>query len=147
LPIVETKRSFGCIPADELWGLLREFQRYPDFAEHVISVEITKEGPAYKESAWVVLFNGNQLRWSERDYIDDKNHVISFEQIDGDLAVWRGTLSVSTKPECTATYVVEFNLGVPSLDDLLNPLGVQAVRVNCEQILDAVARQFAVVAS
>jgi uncharacterized membrane protein len=147
LPIVEIRRSFGKATENELWATLREFERYPEFAEHVVSVEILKEGADYKESTWVVLFNGNQLRWSERDYIDDTNRTIRFEQIDGDLAVWRGTLSMTVRPECTATYVVEFDLGVPALADLLNPLGIQAVRVNCEQILDAVARQLAVVAS
>lgn len=147
MPIVEVKRSFEHVPASEVWAVLREFQHYPEFAEHVLSVEIVSEKRDYKESTWVVLFNGNQLRWSERDHIDDERQVISFEQIEGDLAVWRGTLSVAKNPECNAIYTVEFDLGVPALAELLNPLGIQAVKANCEQILEAAARQLTVIPS
>jgi uncharacterized membrane protein len=144
MPIVEVERSFGHAAVDHIWALLKEFHRYPDFAEHVVSVSIVKNEHNYKESDWIVLLNGNQLSWSERDYIDEGNRRISFEQISGDIAVWRGTLSLTNGPDCRATYVIEFDLGIPALADLLNPLGVRAVKTNCEQFLDAVARQLVV---
>jgi uncharacterized membrane protein len=147
MPAVEIKRSFESVPAGHVWAVLREFQHYPEFAEHVISVEIVKEERDHKESNWVVLFNGNELRWSERDYVDDDNRTISFEQIEGDISVWRGTLNVAQEPQCTAIYNVEFDLGVPALAELLNPLAIRAVKLNCEQILAAVAKQLTVVPS
>ena len=141
MPTVVTTRSFGAAPPAELWAVLRCFDRYPQFMEHVISVDILSEGVGVKESAWVVLFNGNELRWTERDEIDDAAQEVRFEQIDGDLALWRGVLQVHGGRETIATYTVEFDLGVPALSSLLNPLGERAVRVNCDQILEAAAGQ------
>lgn len=144
MPIVETMHSFGSIPASEVWDILRQFERYPEFAEHIIKVDIISENSDYKESKWIVLFNGNQLQWSERDYIDDRSKVIRFEQIEGDLAIWRGSLSVADGSECIATYCVEFDLGVPALESLLNPLGTRAIKLNCEKILEAAERTLGV---
>lgn len=136
MPTIESSRTFDGISVDIIWDILRRFDLYPQFMEHVVSVDITVNEPAYKESSWVVLFNGNELRWCERDHIDDKQRMIRFEQIEGDLSVWEGSFRVEAHPT-RATYSVTFDLGVPALAGLLNPLGERAVRTNCEQILEA----------
>jgi uncharacterized membrane protein len=139
MAIVETQRSYGATPVDRVWRVLRTFERYPDFMDHVVSVELLQDDVNFKRSAWVVLFNGNELAWTEEDFIDDDARRIRFEQIDGDLAVWRGILEVTRERDTVARYRVEFDLGIPALADLLHPLGERAIESNCRQMLDAVA--------
>lgn len=139
MPVVVTSRDFPNLSAERVWQKVRAFREYASFMDHVISIEILEDHGAQLTSSWVVLFNGNELTWTERDVIDDSRRCIEFSQIEGDLEVWRGKVEVCGDKSSSACYTVEFDLGVPALADLLHPLGKKAIEENCKQMLESIA--------
>ena len=139
MPVVVTNRDFPNLSADRVWQKVRAFRDYASFMEHVLSIDILEDHGERLISSWVVLFNGNELRWTEHDFVDDTRRRVEFSQIEGDLEVWRGHVEVLGDESSSACYTVEFDLGVPALADLLHPLGKKAIEENCRQMLDSIA--------
>lgn len=138
LPTVTISKLMQCSDADRIWQIARRLTDYPNFMDQVISVELVAEDV----TAWSVLFNGNELRWTERDHFDEVNRRATFEQIEGDLGSWSGAFEAFATPGGTVgTYQMSFDLGIPALAELLHPLAEQAIRANCEQMLNEINRQ------
>jgi hypothetical protein len=77
------------------------------------------------------------MKWSERDRLDIDALVHSFELIEGDPLVFRGTWRAEADGErCRLTHEAEFDLGMPSLGHVLDPMAVEAL----EDALASVAR-------
>ncbi|MCO5060340.1 MAG: hypothetical protein M9905_21190, partial [Rhizobiaceae bacterium] len=65
--------------------------------------------------------------------------LIEFEQIDGDLEVWKGKWELLRDGDnLSAALTVDFDIGIPSLSEILDPIGERAIRANCRQMLDAI---------
>ena len=132
------------VSCEQVWATIVRIDAYPAFMDQVVAVEVLHGGRGQdgveRESAWTALFNGNELRWTQRDRTDGANHTLYFEQIEGDLAVWRGSTKVApVSGGACVVYEIEFDLGVPALAHLLHPLAERAIRANCEQMLSALA--------
>lgn len=141
MPVVETRHRFDGVNASEVWSILREIENYPQIMPNVRSVRFVDSPNGGMESEWRVRFSGNEFRWRERDDIDDTALRLSFSQIEGDLAQWKGEVRVLAEPFVEAVYKVEFDLGIPVLSALLHPLGERAVRESCEQMMIAVEKR------
>lgn len=132
----------GDADAERVWQIARRLTDYPKFMDQVISVDHAEGNGSDLVTAWVVLFNGNELRWTERDHFDDDRRRATFDQIEGDLGSWSGSFEARTTADGTVgVYQMSFDLGIPALADLLHPLAEQAIRANCEQMLDEIARR------
>lgn len=94
MPTVVTSRDFPELSVDRVWQKLRAFRDYASFMDHVLAIDILEDHGEQLISSWVVLFNGNELRWTEHDFIDDSRRRVEFSQIEGDLEVWRGQVEV-----------------------------------------------------
>ncbi len=139
---VITSCQIASVDEKIVWDIIKAIERYPDFMEHVVEVEVLHDDQGVRDSTWTVLFNGNRLRWTERAQIDDDRYEVGFEQLDGDLAAWRGKTSISRDGAAVvATFDIEFDVGVPALAELITPLAEQAVRTNCEQMLQAITKR------
>lgn len=89
-------------------------------------------------SRWDVAFRGGILRWTESDVIDTENRVYTFEQIDGDLAVFRGSWTVKDLADGAHIVFEEaFDLGMPSLAAMLDPVAQRALQANIVELIDA----------
>ena len=115
------------------------FDRYPDTMPDVLSVRFHERDEHVALSTWVVLLNGSELTWTERDEFEPCGRIV-FDQTDGDLEVFRGQWVL--EPEGDGVVValdVEFDLGIPSLAPVLDPIGIQAIRKNTQRMLGASA--------
>ena len=64
---------------------------------------------------------------------------IEFDQIEGDLELFRGEWRLERMGDgVEITLDVEFDVGIPSLASVLNPIGIQAIRANSRQMLNAI---------
>lgn len=136
MPRVVIERLMKEVDPNAVWDIARNLLAYPSFMDQVLSVEPYAVGPERNGTSWVVLFNGNELRWIEEDHYFESERRMTFHQIEGDLAEWRGSFSVICENGTTVgRYEVEFDLGIPALADVLHPLGERAIRANCEQML------------
>lgn len=145
VPRVIIERRMWGASLERIWEHASRLTDYPRFMDQVLEVsEIGIDG-VDRATSWVVLLNGNELRWIEEDLYDHEGRRLSFRQIDGDLAEWRGSFEARNDGDAVvARYDVEFDLGVPALADVLHPLGEVAIRSNCAQMLeelDAQSRQ------
>jgi ribosome-associated toxin RatA of RatAB toxin-antitoxin module len=143
MPTVDVSLTLNA-SADEVWGVVTDVESYPDCMDSVQSVTITTgAGTRNRTADWSVLLRGSVLRWSEREELDDEQQVITFEQVDGDLALfsgyWRVTPDASERS--TVTLHVDFEIGIPLLADMLNPVAATALDENARQMLHALERR------
>lgn len=144
MPDVNSSLAMGAMDRDVLWRTLCDFERYPDFMQDVLEVRVDRRTATEIVSHWRVLLNGSELSWTERDLLTD-DHRIVFEQTDGDLEVWQGQWRIvaaeggGLKVELDVT----FDLGIPSLAEVLHPIGERAIRANSRQMLEGIRTRVA----
>ena len=113
-------------------------ENFPEFMPDVESVNILKREDHGTVSEWVTNVEGTSIIWTEEDLFDDKNRVISYRLLEGDLEKFEGTWRFL--PEGSGTRVilgVDFEFGMPSLTELIGPTLELKVRENCTMMLEA----------
>ncbi|MFD4183753.1 type II toxin-antitoxin system RatA family toxin [Rhodococcus sp. NPDC058514] len=138
MPVINIEREAGNITAGELFSKIVDFESYPRIAESVLEVAILDRDGDTCTTRWDVAFRGGVLRWTESDVIDTENLAFTFEQIEGDLEMFRGSWTVHDVPEGGARIVFEakFDLGMPSLAPMLDPIALQELQANVIEMID-----------
>ncbi|MFG2127160.1 type II toxin-antitoxin system RatA family toxin [Streptomyces sp. NPDC048751] len=122
--------------ADQVFDRIRDFERYSDHTDAVREVTVTADEAGTVDSAWAVNFRGGVLTWTERDVIDPTARHITFEQLTGDFARFVGTWDVrQTGPDVVVLFSCEFDMGIPSLEPIINPVAMRALSDSIELIL------------
>jgi ribosome-associated toxin RatA of RatAB toxin-antitoxin module len=124
MPRITIEATTAGRPPDAVFSAITDFERFPDVAEDIRSITVSREGPATVATEWVVAFRGGEMRWTQRDQLDRESRTVAFEMIEGDSDVWEGTWSVTSEG---VRFVVDFDLGLPALADQLNPLAERAL--------------------
>ncbi|MFD3677098.1 type II toxin-antitoxin system RatA family toxin [Streptomyces sp. NPDC058613] len=134
-------------PAADAWRAVTRLEDYADYMENVESVTVlgASESGA-RTSEWSVLLKGSVLEWVEEDELDEANRVMSFSQTSGDLDEFTGYWRVDDRGDGTSVVVfsVDFEIGIPLLADMLNPVAAKALRENSEHMLRAIERRITV---
>lgn len=113
-----------------------DFGRWPAASDSVRSVEVATQEDGSEISEWEVIFREGLLRWTERDWIDLGANRAVFELIEGDPHLFNGTWDVTPGTDgSTLTFDAEFDLGMPSLAHVLDPIAVEAVEDAIESVL------------
>jgi ribosome-associated toxin RatA of RatAB toxin-antitoxin module len=132
-------------PIDKVWELVRNIEEYPRFMQPVREVKILSRSGDITDAEWSVELKGSLLQWSERETCREADHRIDFVQIEGDLEKFEGHWDLKTLDD-GATEVelrVDFEIGIPMLRDMLNPVAEKALRENAITMLRAFARDLA----
>lgn len=133
---VRITADLGQSAAQEAFGVLSDFERYPSLTDAVRSVTITAENEGKVASTWEVTFRSGVLRWSEEDDIDAQAMTIHFNQLEGDFAEFTGVWEVEPAAGgCTVQFIASFDLGMPSLGEIIDPIAEHALRENIAKIL------------
>jgi len=118
---------------------ISDFAAYPDLTDAVEKVVVHPPAPdGSVVSEWLVHFRKGLLHWTERDVIDHAGRTISFTQTIGDFDVFEGRWAVT--PEGAGSRVLfeaSFDLGMPTLAELLDPVADATLRDNILRITDA----------
>jgi ribosome-associated toxin RatA of RatAB toxin-antitoxin module len=128
------------VPAERVWTAMLDIESFPDYMPNVLRTEVVSLGDdgTRRVSAWSARLKGSVLEWVEDEHIDHGRRCIEFTQIDGDLDVFQGTWQVvdgESDGETTVRLQAEFEIGIPLLADMLNPVAARALRDNQEQML------------
>ena len=76
------------------------------------------------------------LAWTERDVVDPAARRIDFEQVDGDFVVFTGVWAVEPDGDgVTVRFTASFDLGMPSLAPMVDPIAVRTLVDNVQAIL------------
>lgn len=143
MPNVRIERDVNA-PADQLWRTILDVERYPDSMESVRSVEILAEESQQKRRiAWSVSLKGSILEWEEVEQIDHEALSVVFHQLAGDMQHLEGTwrLTRLSTDQTRVTLNVSFEIGIPLLAEMLNPVAERSFYENCDEMLNGVERE------
>jgi ribosome-associated toxin RatA of RatAB toxin-antitoxin module len=120
-----------------VYARISDFARYPELTETVRDVDLhPPQADGSIVSEWTVAFRSGLLRWTERDVLDPVALSISFTQLAGDFETFCGTWTVEPVADGTAiTFEAVFDLGIPSLAEILDPVAETTLRSNILVIL------------
>ncbi len=87
-------------------------------------------------SGWTVAFRDGLMRWTERDTFSPATLSIAFEQLSGDFETFEGSWACEPHRDgTTVTFRASFDLGIPTLAEILDPVAESTLRTNIEKIL------------
>lgn len=129
--------------AERVWEAVLDIERYPDSMENVRSVRILEEDGNEQRSAWSIVLKGSILEWEERDVIEPEAMTMRFHQLSGDLSSFDGQWQVISRGPglATASFSVSFEIGIPLLAEMLNPVAARSLEENCREMLGGVERK------
>ncbi|MEV1010470.1 SRPBCC family protein [Streptomyces sp. NPDC049881] len=139
MPRVEVDLPIAAPPA-AAWAAVVDVEAYPACMESVEEVAVVARPDArHRTTSWSVRLQGSVLRWTEDEVIDAPARRFDFRQVSGDLGAFAGHWAVSPGPGAgsTVSLHVDFDIGIPLLADMLNPVAADALRENAAQMLDA----------
>ncbi|MEV6545882.1 SRPBCC family protein [Streptomyces sp. NPDC051665] len=116
--------------ATHVFDRVQDYERYTEYTDTVRSVTVTPDGADSDtvESAWEVRFRSGLLRWTERDVMDPVARRITFDQLTGDFASFAGTWDITQAgTDVSVLFTCEFDLGIPSLEPIINPVAMRAL--------------------
>lgn len=123
---------------DEVWRIVADLESYPATMPDVLSVRYLERRDNVARSEWCVLLNGSELSWIEHDVFEPMS-AIHFCQIEGDLEIFRGSWRLERMRRGVRIELrTEFDIGIPSLAEVLNPIGIHAIQANSHQMLSSI---------
>ena len=141
MPYIELA-AFARGEAGRAYEMAKKMEEYPKFMENLESVKVIEQGPGYTITDWVAKVDGNDFKWQEKDVFDDENMTITYKQTAGDLKKFEGQWRFTKEPEGTRiTLTVDFEMGIPVLAVMLNPILKKKVKSNSEAMLEGIKKQ------
>jgi coenzyme Q-binding protein COQ10 len=128
-------------PVNRVWEVVNDIESFPRLMKHVRSVQVTERGPNYRVSAWEVELKGCIMRWTEREEISAAQHRIDYHQVEGEMETFEGCwqLEPETYETTRVMLSVQFNIGIPMLCQMLNPICERAIRDSSQGMLLSLA--------
>ncbi len=143
MPDVQIERAVNA-PLEQVWRAVTDVERYPESMESVRSVRITSvESPERRRIAWSVSLKGSILEWEEDEQLDHDAHTVEFRQLAGDMEWLEGDWRlISTGPATTHVRLqVSFEIGIPLLAEMLNPVAERSFHENCDEMIRGVEHE------
>ncbi|MGF7233573.1 MAG: type II toxin-antitoxin system RatA family toxin [Frankia sp.] len=145
MPIVYVQTRISAPPA-ATWKVVCDLEQYPRYMTDVRSI-VTSGPPVagIRTSSWSVSLRGSILEWTERDQLDEQRLRVEFEQLDGDLERFSGYWQIRPVPNdrqlSDVFFYVDFEIGIPLLADMLNPIAKRSLQDNSVRMLGALEDQ------
>ncbi|KJS63678.1 type II toxin-antitoxin system RatA family toxin [Streptomyces rubellomurinus] len=139
MPHVEVELPIAA-PPELVWAAVVDVESYQHCMESVDEVVVVERTDAcHRTTAWSVRLEGSVLRWTEAEVIDPAARRFDFRQLTGDLGEFSGHWAVRQAADGGSLVVLcaDFDIGIPLLAEMLNPIAADALRENAEQMLTA----------
>jgi hypothetical protein len=138
MPVMQIRAFIDGVDAGDALRLVTDYRRWPEASEAVCSVAVRQTGDRVAVSDWEVTFRGGRMRWTERDVFDPDALEQRFTLIEGDPYDFAGVWSaIRRNGGCALRLVGEFDLGMPSLRHVLDPIAVEALEDAITEVLCA----------
>ena len=122
-----------------IYPILKDMEKYPEFMKDLVSVRVLSRDNNTTITHWISNVDGRIIEWKEQDVFDDENMHIAYCQLEGDLKKMQGEWILQPFTEGTEIKLtVDFDLGIPMLSGLLNPILKSKVRSNGNNMLEAI---------
>jgi len=133
-------------PIERVWDSVLDVESYEESMDNVRWVRLVGSDDEHTRRAeWSVLLKGSILEWEEEEQLDHDAHKVVFKQLRGDLEFFDGywTLEELGPNETRAHFEVEFEIGIPMLAEMLNPVAQRALEENGTEMLRGLERSVA----
>ncbi len=137
-PLVLVSAHHPSLPPEDAFDILRDFHRHALMSDAVRSVELEEAPDGSVISHWEVNFRNGILVWSEFDEFDPSTNTVRFQRRDGDPEDFEGAWSSRVDPSgrgCILKFEANFEIGIPTLSEMLDPLAARTLRENVIQTL------------
>ncbi|MDC0771981.1 type II toxin-antitoxin system RatA family toxin [Streptomyces sp. HD] len=125
----------GSEPA-AVYHRITDFRRYPELTDTVRDVRVDALPDGSVVSDWTVSFRGGLMRWRERDTFAPDTLSLTFEQLSGDFQTFEGSWRCEPRDGGTlVVFTASFDLGIPTLAEILDPVAESTLRTNIARIL------------
>jgi ribosome-associated toxin RatA of RatAB toxin-antitoxin module len=124
-------------PAEHVWNAVCDVRSFPDIMEPVRSLTVLEEQGDVLVVAWEIELDGAILKWIDREQRDHASRTVHYCQIEGDLAQFEGYWQVRELESgfSEACMAVRFEIGIPMLREMLDPIAVRVLRENVQKML------------
>jgi hypothetical protein len=113
-----------------------DFARWAEASDSVRSVTVDPQSDGSEITRWEVSFHQGLLRWTERDRLFADELRATFRLIEGDPHVFEGEWVAEADGDVAVlSFDADFDLGMPSLSHVLDPIAVEAVEDAIESVL------------
>ncbi|WP_027658997.1 type II toxin-antitoxin system RatA family toxin [Salinispora fenicalii] len=120
----------------DVYAKLRDLTSYPRYTDAVREVRVVALDEHRVQSHWSVNFRNGVLCWTEHDAFDDVARTIEFTQTDGDFHRFDGTWTLrQDRGDVVVRFACTFDLGMPSLAAIIDPIAREALVENVQLIL------------
>lgn len=128
--------------ARQAYEIAKNMEDYPKFMENLESVKVVERGKNYTITDWVAIVDGREFKWQEKDVFNDEKMLITYKQTAGDLKKFEGQWTfVEEQGGTRITLTVDFEMGIPMLSTLLNPILKKKVKSNSDAMLEAIKKK------
>ncbi len=136
MPTVEVIETIAA-PIDDVWRVVCDVEKYPKIMDCVLDVRVLENGADWSVCVWSVQLKGSILNWTEFEHRDRQRYRVTYEQREGDLEKFAGHWQfVSLADRLTrASLHVEFEIGIPMLREMLDPVATRALEDNSRLML------------
>jgi ribosome-associated toxin RatA of RatAB toxin-antitoxin module len=131
-------------PVERVWLAVTDIERYSRTMENVRSARVLEViSTTARRCAWSVTLKGSILEWEEIEHLDHDRHIVEFNQLSGDMEVFAGrwTLEERSPALTNVRFSVDFEIGIPLLAEMLNPVAQRSLRDNCSEMLLGIERE------
>jgi len=128
MPAMRLTAVVGGVDARTALLRVTDYRRWPEASEAVRSVSVEQTEAGASVSTWEVSFRGGLMRWSERDVLHADALEQRFSLVEGDPQDFSGAWTAAARAGgCTLQLEGEFDLGMPSLRHVLDPIAIEAL--------------------
>jgi ribosome-associated toxin RatA of RatAB toxin-antitoxin module len=139
--LVRVAAHHPSLSVEEAFDLVRDYSRHALLSDAVRNVTVEEQPDGTIISHWEVNFRKGILVWSEFDELDFATHTLRFRRRDGDPETLEGTWAVHEDPAdegCVVIFEAEFDIGIPTMREMLEPLAARTMQDNVVQTVLAV---------
>ena len=138
MPYVETSIIIKSQP-EQVYLIASDMEKYPEYMRDVEGVTVLERKDKETTTDWETDVDGTPLYWREIDYFDRENLIITYRLIEGDLDKFEGQWKFTSVPEGTQVILtVDFDFGIPALQDLIGPTLEAKVKENSMMMLEGI---------
>lgn len=141
MPVVERTITINA-PAEAIYRLIKDVERYPQFIPDVKDVKVVSGDPQDRIARWYAIIDGVEFRWTERAMYDDAHLLVRYRLVKGDLDKFQGEWIVrSAGGRTEVTLTVDYDLGIPSLEDVMAMVLYDKVTMNAQHLLEGIKEE------
>jgi coenzyme Q-binding protein COQ10 len=141
MPTVEARISIAAA-LEPVYALARDIEAFPQFMPDVQEVTVLERTADGRQvSSWVGIIKEfkRTIKWTEADHWDDATHVCTFQQTEGDFAVYQGDWKfVAAEGVTEVILTLEYEYDVPLIGNLIKGLLLRKMQQNCDNMLAAI---------